>query len=777
MKETVSPQAVFIAAVYFIVSALYIFFSDALLDGLVNDPLAYSRIQSYKGTGFVFLSALLIFYVVNRQFIRKNALIRDLRFQKNEFESLNEEYLASNEELHHANALIAESEKTLLTTLYSIGEGMITTGPDCKILRMNPVAETLTGWSEQEAWGKPCSEIFHIVDEITGEDLENPAGKVLREGKPTPTTSHTVLISKSGEVRPVTETAAPVISAANNLQGAVLVFRDQTEERKSQKSLLINTFCLDHSSVGICHIAGESGKITDINEPMCRMFGYTREEFVSMTIFDLDPTLRKSRWDAFTPDLKKQERAMIETIHRTKDGRDIPVEVNVSYFEYQGEPFIFSFVKDITERRQNMEKLEESEERYRSIFENEHTVMFLIDPVNGTVEDANPAAEKFYGWSRDKLRTMKVSEINIQPEEEIFGFIDEVFSSGGTGFELRHKLANGEIRDVEVFSGPICVNGKSLIYTIVNDITERNKSRLELVKAKEKAEENDKLKSAFLNNMSHEIRTPMNGILGFSSLLLQEGLSDTKRQDYVRIIESSGHQLVRIIDDIIDYSRIETGQVQIALKKFSLNRTLDTILALLGQEAQKQKKNLSLRVRKGLSDGKDILVSDEGRLSQILINLMINSLKFTEKGYIEMGYTSQWGADRILCQGHRRGHTPARPGEDLRAVSPGEYGHCQVIQRHRPRAVHCQGTHRIARRTYRFHIDAGRRHDLLCPPSLPQILILAGTQSADAIPSFHAKDKAFTLMDDKPGWKRDGELTVLLMPRDGACRQFLDMFR
>ena len=175
----------------------------------------------------------------------------------------------------------------------------------------------------------------------------------------------------------------------------------------------------------------------------------------------------------------------------------------------------------------------------------------------------------------------------------------------------------------------------------MTDITERKNSRQELIQAKVKAEENDKLKSAFLNNMSHEIRTPMNGILGFSSLLMQEGLTDEKRREFIRIIENSGEQLVRIIDDIIDYSRIETGQVQVVKKEFGLNEMLDTLLAMLEQEARKRNKNVELRLHKGLPNGNDAIVSDRGRLAQIITNLAMNALKFTEKGFIETGYLIQ----------------------------------------------------------------------------------------------------------------------------------------
>ncbi len=635
-------QALYIAVIYFTVSAIYIYFSDLLLAGLVTDTIIFSHIQSYKGLGFVLLTAILIYFLVNRQMNRKNALIRDLSRKKNEFETLYEEYLSSNEELNHANELLGRSEKTLLTTLYSIGDALITTDRDGMVLRMNPVAERLTGWTEHEARGLPSSSIFRIADEFTGKEVENPILKVLRKEKGIHLARHSVLVSKNGRTFPVADSGSPILSDEGEIEGAVIVFRDQTEERKAQRSLLINQFCIDHSSIGIYRINEDRGLILDENDSMHELFGYTAEEFEKLTIYDLDPSLTRERWKEITPFLKEKGSATLETTNRRKDGSFLPVEVTVSYFEFQDEAFYFSFVKDISERKMNIEELEESEARYRNIFENQHTIMFLIDPEHGTVVDANPAAVNFYGWTREEFKNMKVSDINLLTEKDIYGFINEV-RTGRTGFEFRHRLANGEVRDIETFTGLIQVHRKELVFTIVNDITERKISREELIRAKEKAEENDKLKSAFLNNMSHEIRTPMNGILGFSSLLSQPDLNAEKRYEFIRIIESSGEQLVRIIDDIIDYSRIETGQVSIIMEKFGLNEMLETIIALIREDMIKKNKNLDIRLHKGLPDGSDGIVSDRARLSQILINLAMNSLKFTEEGFIETGYLVREG--------------------------------------------------------------------------------------------------------------------------------------
>ncbi len=165
---------------------------------------------------------------------------------------------------------------------------------------------------------------------------------------------------------------------------------------------------------------------------------------------------------------------------------------------------------------------------------------------------------------------------------------------------------------------------------------ELKKINEELLTAKEKAEESDRLKNEFINNMSHEIRTPMNGILGFSMLLNKPNITNEKREHYISIIQNSGSQLLRIIDDILEISKLGTKQVKAVEKEICLN---DLFLELFSIFDIKAKENRTpLYLCKGLNDKDSIIYTDKSKLNKILSNLLTNALKFTNDGYVEFGY-------------------------------------------------------------------------------------------------------------------------------------------
>jgi signal transduction histidine kinase len=172
---------------------------------------------------------------------------------------------------------------------------------------------------------------------------------------------------------------------------------------------------------------------------------------------------------------------------------------------------------------------------------------------------------------------------------------------------------------------------------MVENITARKRTESELIAAKERAEESDRLKTAFLHNVSHEIRTPMNAILGFSTLLNEPGLSQSEHNQYVNIIFQSSNQLLSIINDIVDIANVESGQVKLNFREMNLNSSMRSLV-----EQFRYKENeyeIAINFSPGLKDEESTIITDSTKLIQILSNLIGNAIKFTRKGGIEIRYT------------------------------------------------------------------------------------------------------------------------------------------
>ena len=174
-------------------------------------------------------------------------------------------------------------------------------------------------------------------------------------------------------------------------------------------------------------------------------------------------------------------------------------------------------------------------------------------------------------------------------------------------------------------------------YMQLNEALRQTNYDLEIAKAK--AEESDRLKTAFLQNVSHEIRTPLNGILGFSGLLSEEGISKEDIKDYTTIIQTSGHRLLDTVNNVLDISKIETGQIIIKNSPFSINSLLADLYSFFSPPANS--KSIELSLIKGMDDSLSLIKSDEAKLNQVFSNLINNAIKFTPKGAIEFGYKIQ----------------------------------------------------------------------------------------------------------------------------------------
>lgn len=290
----------------------------------------------------------------------------------------------------------------------------------------------------------------------------------------------------------------------------------------------------------------------------------------------------------------------------------------------------------------NQRKAEKSQrmsaENYLNIFNENHSMMLLIDSQTKKITDSNKVAARFYGYSQDEFKGIPFNQLCQLPDLDIDAFFAQTLKRNSR-FEQKHQNKKGEIKDVELHSGKVNLRRKTYIYTIIHDISKRIEAENELIFAKKKAEESDRLKSAFLANMSHEIRTPMNSIIGFSSLLEDKDLTDEMRRQFVGHIQTSGDHLLNLINDIIDLSKIEANQLKVNYSECYLNQLLEEIYFLFNAQIQNSaKKGLKLVLQKGINHSDFIIKTDHIRLKQILLNLLSNALKFTDKGTIEFGY-------------------------------------------------------------------------------------------------------------------------------------------
>jgi hypothetical protein len=267
-------------------------------------------------------------------------------------------------------------------------------------------------------------------------------------------------------------------------------------------------------------------------------------------------------------------------------------------------------------------------------------VSIFITDTAGIIEYVNPKVIEVTGYSLEELigKTPNIFSAGLTPKR-VYDKLWKTISSGKEWRgEFHNKKKNGEFYWELASISPI-LNEKGVIthyLAIKEDITVHKEMVKDLIIAKVRAEESDRLKSAFLANMSHEIRTPMNGIIGFSDLLKTPNLSGEKQQKYIDIIIKSGDRMLNIIDDIVDISKIESKMIEVQVKETNINEKIDHLYNFFKPQAEA--KGIQLIIHKNLPEKEATIKTDEEKVYAIISNLIKNAIKYSEKGTIEVGY-------------------------------------------------------------------------------------------------------------------------------------------
>ena len=292
-------------------------------------------------------------------------------------------------------------------------------------------------------------------------------------------------------------------------------------------------------------------------------------------------------------------------------------------------------------KRKAVEKiLRESENRFRTMFELSPAGIILIDET-GSIIEVNSSFCVTLGYSRNEILGKNIRLFaSPDDDEEIDKNITEILSGKTKIHEVKNFRKDGTTCIVAIYETKIILpDGKRGILSVSNDISEKIRAQQELIIAKEKAEESDRLKSAFLANISHELRTPLNAIIGFSGLMIDTG-PNQDTVSYANNILKSGQHLMSLVEDIFDTTMIETGHIKINYDKTDIVSVLKEVKNILDGERLKENKNdVELILNLDAEKNQKHLLTDSRKLKQVLINLLRNALKFTDKGYIEFGFT------------------------------------------------------------------------------------------------------------------------------------------
>ncbi|MCD4682996.1 MAG: PAS domain S-box protein, partial [Bacteroidales bacterium] len=312
---------------------------------------------------------------------------------------------------------------------------------------------------------------------------------------------------------------------------------------------------------------------------------------------------------------------------------------------------ILYIAHDINERKQTEEKLEYSNsliQQERNMFMAGPVVVFKWRNTEGwPVEYVSPNVKEVFGFSVKELISGEIFYAELIRSEDTERVATEVAFYSKNGVEsfthqpYRIVRKDGQIIWVDDFTSILRNENGDITHYLgyIVDITEHKQVEKELIKAKERAEESDRLKTAFLHNISHEIRSPMNSILGFTNLLSEPGLSGEEQHEYINVIKKSGHLMLNTINDLMDISLIESGQVKVVVSEVNVNEQIEYLYTFFKPDAEKKGIHLSFINR--LHNHEANIKTDHEKVYAILINLIKNAIKFTNEGSIEFGYNKK----------------------------------------------------------------------------------------------------------------------------------------
>ncbi|MEE4197772.1 MAG: PAS domain S-box protein [Bacteroidales bacterium] len=538
---------------------------------------------------------------------------------------------------------LAKKTREILDTNAELNQIFNTTGnsmrlidTDFNILRVNRTFTMISGISKEDAEGKKCYNVFpgpycHTAD-CPLNLVKNGEERVEQDIKKR---------NQTGKIIPGILTSVAFKTQNGEILGIIEDFKDislrvEIEESLRRSEQKFSTF-MDNLPLGV-FIKDEDLRLTYMNKYMDAVF--TSENCLQKTPREIFP--------------EQFARRIIEEDQRAMNGELLVVEEQLpdktgKLITYQTHKFRFRAADnswkvgglsiDISQKKKTEYELKKLS---NAILHS--PVCVIITNLKGQIEYVNPVFTKFTGYTPEEVLGEKVGILT--DSESVKAIYKDIMSTVSQGNdwqgEIQNRKKNGEIYWELASISPVKNNKNEITHFIIiaEDISKRKKNEKELLLAKEQAEESNRLKTAFLANLSHEIRTPLNAIIGFSSLLLDEDIHHEEKVKLNNLINENSQNLLKLIDDVIDISKIQSGNFEINPSTCYVNKLLlDLYVSFSVKIEQDPKKDIRLSMNKGVRKKDFSLITDTIRLKQVLFNIIENAVKFTQQGFVEFGYS------------------------------------------------------------------------------------------------------------------------------------------
>jgi len=572
-----------------------------------------------------------------------------IKEQNEEYATLNEEYKTIIEELQKAKENIEKSEIQIRKLFENMEQGFAlhkmiydeNNKPiDYQFILINRAFEKLTGFKAADLVGTTVKTAMPNTENIWIENY----GKVATTGVSIRFESFSQELQKYYDA----------VAYCPQKDYFAVIFNDITENILYEHELLKakeqadendekHRFLFENMKQGVIYHEAD-GQIAFANKAASEILGLTLEQLQGKTSFD--PNWKSIREDGseypgeehpaiITIKTGKPVNNQIMGIYNPKKDAYNWININSIPRFKKNSNTIYQIIvtfEDITDIRNAKIQTEESQQRFKALHNASFGGITIHD--KGYILDCNQGLSEISGYSFDELIGMNGLLLITEKTRDFV--LQNIINGYEKPYEAIGLKKNGQEYPLRLEARNIPYKGKMVRVVEFRDITEQKNAEAEILKAKEKAEESDRLKTAFLQNMSHEIRTPMNAIIGFSEFLNDPDLSPEKRKSFISIVQNSTYQLLAIVTDILTISSLETKQEKISIEKVSINNIIIDLLATFKPQAQKQ--NIQLYSKQTLNDQQSEIYTDNTKLIQILTNLLTNALKFTHEGFIEFGY-------------------------------------------------------------------------------------------------------------------------------------------